>query len=96
MPKHNPDNERIKNQYFTFLQEAKRHSGPTVDAVAKALDRFEVHTRHRDFKASLSTGGCVHAAPCRTEQPADRGEAEHGDRARDAGAPQKILPMACG
>ena len=50
MTKHNADNERIKREYFTFLKEAKRHSEPTVDASAKALNRFEVYTKHRDFK----------------------------------------------
>jgi len=40
--KHNADNERIKRRYFSYLNEAQRHSEPTVDAVAKALDRFEV------------------------------------------------------
>ena len=33
------------------MKEAKRHSEPTVDAAAKALSRFEVYTRYRDFKA---------------------------------------------
>jgi integrase len=51
MKNHNPANERIKRKYFTFLKEAKGHSEPTVDAVAKALNRFEVFTRYRDFKA---------------------------------------------
>ena len=50
MTTHNANNERIKRLYFTYLKEAKRHSEPTVDAVAKALDRFEVYTKHRDFK----------------------------------------------
>src|SRR5258707_1270545 len=50
MTKHNADNERIKRQYFTFLKEAKRHSEPTVDSSAKALNRFEVYTKYRDFK----------------------------------------------
>lgn len=45
MTKHNASNERIKRQYFAFLKEAKRHSEPTVDAAAKALDRFELYTR---------------------------------------------------
>jgi integrase len=48
---HNSNNERIKRAYFTYLKEAKRHSEATVDAVAKALDRFESYTRRRDFKA---------------------------------------------
>ena len=51
MTTHNANNERIKRRYFAYLKEAKRHSEPTVDAVAKALDRFEVDTKHRDFKA---------------------------------------------
>jgi len=50
MKKHNPANERIKRKYFAFLKEAKRHSEPTIDAAAKALNRFEVYTSFRDFK----------------------------------------------
>jgi integrase len=51
MTVHNANNERIKHKYFSFLKEAKRHSEPTVDASAKALDRFEIYTKHRDFRA---------------------------------------------
>jgi len=51
MKKHNPANERIKRNYFIFLKEAKRHSESTVDATAKALSRFESHTKYKDFKA---------------------------------------------
>ena len=50
MKKHNPENERIKRKYFAFLKEAKRHSEPTIDAAAKALNRFEVYTKYRIFK----------------------------------------------
>jgi integrase len=50
MTKHTPENERIKRKYFAYLKEAKRHSEQTVDAVAKALSRFEEY-RCRDFKA---------------------------------------------
>jgi integrase len=50
MTKHSAENQRIKRQYFAYLKEAKRHSEPTVDAVAKSLNRFEVYTTHRDFK----------------------------------------------
>ena len=50
MLKHNPDNERIKHKYFSFLKEAMRQSEPTIDGVAKALARFEVHTKYKDFK----------------------------------------------
>jgi integrase len=51
MNKHHPENERIKRKYFAYLKDAKRHSEPTVDAVAKALSRFEEFNRYRDFKA---------------------------------------------
>lgn len=42
MKKHSAENERIKRKYFAFLKEAKRHGEPTIDAAAKALNRFEV------------------------------------------------------
>ena len=51
MRTHHPDNERIKRQYFVLLKEAKGQSEDSVDAVAKALARFEADTQHRDFKA---------------------------------------------
>jgi integrase len=51
MTKHNAKNERIKREYFAFLKDAKGHSEQTVDAAAKALSRFEVYNKHRDFKA---------------------------------------------
>ena len=50
MINHSADNERIKRRYFSFLKEAKRQSEATVDAVAKALNRFEVFMKYRDFK----------------------------------------------
>jgi integrase len=51
MRKHCPENERIKRRYFRYLKEAKRQSEGSIDAVAKALDRFETYTRHKEFKA---------------------------------------------
>jgi site-specific recombinase XerD len=48
---HNPENERIKRAYFTYLAEAQGFSEPTLDGVAKAMNRFETYTRFRDFKA---------------------------------------------
>lgn len=51
MTNHNARNERIKRKYFAYLKEAMRQSEPTVDASAKALDRFEVYTKYRDFGA---------------------------------------------
>jgi integrase len=51
MKTHNPQNERIKRAYFTYLIEAKGFSEATLDGVAKALSRFETYTKFRDFKA---------------------------------------------
>lgn len=51
MKNHNPQNERVKRAYFTYLTEAKGFSEATLDGVAKALNRFESYTKFRDFKA---------------------------------------------
>ena len=51
MTKHNAANERIKRTYLIFLKEAKRQNEASVDAVAKAISRFELYTKYRDFKA---------------------------------------------
>jgi integrase len=50
MTHHNSANERIKRQYFTYLADALGHSEQTIDAVAKAISRFEAYTRYKDFK----------------------------------------------
>lgn len=50
MPKHNPANARIKREYFTYLKEAQRRDEGSIDAVAKALARFEEANGHKDFK----------------------------------------------
>jgi integrase len=47
---HNPDNERIKRVYFSYLVEAQGFSEATLDSVAKALDRFESFTKFRNFE----------------------------------------------
>ncbi len=51
MLKHNAANERAKRLYFAFLKEAVGQNEATIDAVAKALARFELDTDFRDFKA---------------------------------------------
>ena len=51
MQTHHPDNERIKRRYLDYLKEANGYSEASLDAVAKALSRFEAYTRYRDFKA---------------------------------------------
>src|SRR5215471_11828259 len=50
MTSHNAANERIKRRYFTYLAEALGRSEQTIDAIAKAIARFEGYTRWRDFK----------------------------------------------
>jgi len=51
MKTHNPNNERIKHVYVIYLKEAKHYSEATIDAVCKALNRFEIYSKQRDFKA---------------------------------------------
>ena len=50
MKTHNPDNEGIKRHYFNFLTHAHGFSEASIDAVAKALHRFETYTQFRSFK----------------------------------------------
>ena len=50
MTNHNSANERIKRRYFAYLADALGHSEQTIDAVAKAISRFEAYTRYKDFK----------------------------------------------
>ncbi|KAB2875733.1 MAG: site-specific integrase [Pseudorhodoplanes sp.] len=50
MTSYNAANERMKRQYFAYLGEALGHSDQTIDAVAKAIARFEEYTEWRDFK----------------------------------------------
>jgi integrase/recombinase XerD len=49
--RYDPDNERIKRKYFTYLKEAMRQNETSLDAAAKALNRFEQYTRFRNFKS---------------------------------------------
>jgi integrase len=50
MTKRHPDNERIKRRYLHFLKDAKGRDEASLDAVAKALARFEEHSKCRDFR----------------------------------------------
>jgi integrase len=50
MAKHNAANARIKREYFQYLKEAKRRDEASIDAVAKALSRFEDANGHKDFR----------------------------------------------
>jgi hypothetical protein len=57
MKTHNPENERIKRQYLTYLKEAKRYSDTSLDGVAKALHGFEAYTVIQVFRAHCVSGG---------------------------------------
>jgi len=46
----NAANERLKHRYFIYLREARQLGEHSIDQVAKALDRFEDHTRRRSFR----------------------------------------------
>ena len=51
MNKHNTNNERIKRKYLIFLKQAKGQNEASIDAVAKAIVRFESYNKYKDFKA---------------------------------------------
>lgn len=50
MKKYNANNERIKRKYLVFLKQAKGQHEASIDAVAKAIVRFETYNKHKDFK----------------------------------------------
>ena len=49
MTAYNPKNERIKKAYFDYQREARGKAVGTLDAIRKAIDRFEDYTGHKDF-----------------------------------------------
>jgi integrase len=50
MTTYNEENERVKREYMEHLRGAMGLSDATVDAVAKAIHRFEVFTKFRSFR----------------------------------------------
>ena len=50
MTKLNAKNERLKRDYFRFQKEARGKSIATIDAMRKAISRFEDYAGARDFK----------------------------------------------
>ena len=50
MNKSHAENVRIKRDYFAHLKGPGRQSEASIDAVAKALSRFENYTRNKHFK----------------------------------------------
>ena len=51
MTKYNPNNERIKREYFEFQKEANRKTDSTIDNIRKAIDRYELLTNYENFKS---------------------------------------------
>src|SRR6185436_19955565 len=49
MPAYNPINERIKKEYFRYQKEAGRKADGTIDAIRKAISRYETYTGYKDF-----------------------------------------------
>ena len=66
MTSYNAANERMKRQYFAYLADAQGHSEQTIDAVAKAIARFEAYTRTRTSRRSISSRPRLQARSCRT------------------------------
>jgi cysteinyl-tRNA synthetase len=50
MIKRNSANERVKRRYLQHLKETKGRDESSLDAVAKAIDRFEDYSKFRDLK----------------------------------------------
>lgn len=50
MRRHHPENERIKREYFSHLEAARRMSSTSVDQVAAAISLFEQSTNFKDFR----------------------------------------------
>jgi integrase len=50
MMKYNSENERIKRMYFAHLRSGRSLSEASIDAVVKAIHRFESSTGFRSFK----------------------------------------------
>lgn len=48
--KRSPSNERTKRRYLQFLREVKGRDEASLDAVVKAIERFDEYNRRRDFK----------------------------------------------
>ncbi|MGH6924647.1 MAG: tyrosine-type recombinase/integrase [Propylenella sp.] len=49
MTRYNPKNERIKRAYLRHLKEARGKADSTVDAVRRAIGRFETYTGRKDL-----------------------------------------------
>ncbi|HTZ67695.1 MAG TPA: hypothetical protein VMB83_09535 [Roseiarcus sp.] len=74
MNKSNAGNIRMKRDYFPHLKGPGRQSEASVDAVAKALSRFESYTRNKDFKTFRKEHGIGFTAQLSREVDKRTGE----------------------
>jgi integrase len=51
MATHNAENERIKRRYVDWLKETQGFSEASLDQVLKAISRYEIYTKFRDFRS---------------------------------------------
>jgi len=56
--KRHPENERIKRRYLQFQREVKGPDESSLDAVAKAIERFDEYNRRRDFRKFHTEQAC--------------------------------------
>lgn len=56
--KRQPENERTKRRYLQFLREVKGRDEASLDAVAKAIERFDEYNRRRDFRKFHTEQAC--------------------------------------
>lgn len=66
--KRHPENERTKRRYLQFLREVKGRDEASLDAVAKAIERFDEYNRRRGFKKFHTEQACGFKANLMEEQ----------------------------
>ncbi|WP_422010395.1 tyrosine-type recombinase/integrase [Reyranella sp.] len=49
--KYNAENERLKRAYLIWMREAEQHGEQSLDAILKALHRFDSYNKFRPFRA---------------------------------------------
>jgi site-specific recombinase XerC len=49
MTKFNAANERVKHHYLHYLKEVKGRDDASIDGIAKAIHRYEEHSKNREF-----------------------------------------------
>ena len=92
MPRYNSKNERIKKDYFRFLKEADRKSDSTIDAVRKAISRYETYTGLKDFATFNREQAIAFKRPLANTKA--RRAACQGDVARDHQCSEGVFKMA--